>query len=82
MTVSERAARDIKPRLGEVTDDIRDRIAGEPAVPSPERTREIVAEVIDDHRDQIADARRERDANSGCHCTWERTGESAGRADV
>lgn len=61
--IGERAARQIKPRLGEVTDDIRDRIADEPSRPSPERTREIVAEVIDDHRDQIADARRERDAN-------------------
>lgn len=54
--ISERAARDIKPHLDDVTAEIEERIADEPAVPSPERTRQIVS--------------------------WERTGDSAGRADV
>lgn len=62
--ISERAARQIKPRIGEVTGDIRGRIDGEPSWPSPERTRQIVRDVINDHRDQIAAARHERDANT------------------
>lgn len=61
--ISERAARDIKPHLDDVTAEIEERIADEPAVPSPERTRQIVAKVIDDHRDDIAAAQQARDEN-------------------
>lgn len=54
--ISERAARQIKPRIGEVTGDIRGRIDGEPSWPSPERTRQIV-------RDELRAGEAERVGN-------------------
>lgn len=53
---TERAARQIKPRIGEVTGDIRGRIDGEPSWPSPERTRQIV-------RDELRAGEAERVGN-------------------
>lgn len=47
--IDERAARDIKPHLDDVTDEIQERIAEEPGA-APARVRDIVGKVIDDHR--------------------------------
>lgn len=48
--LSERSARDIKPRLQAVTDTIKDRIAEEAVAEAPERVKEIVREVIAETR--------------------------------
>lgn len=60
--ISERVARDIKPHLDEVTAEIEERVASEPR-PDSGRVREIVSEVIDDHRDELAAAKAARDEN-------------------
>lgn len=60
--IDERAARDIKPHLDDVTDEIQERIAEEPGA-APARVRDIVGKVIDDHRDDLAAAKASRDEN-------------------
>jgi len=58
--ITHEQTREIKPRLGDVTAAIRERIADEATREAPERVQEIVAEVIAEHRAQI----RQRDEDA------------------
>lgn len=51
ITVTEKEARDIKPHLEAVTDDIRQRVDTEPHQPTDARTTQIVRETVERYRD-------------------------------
>ncbi len=58
--ITEREARDVKPRLKEVASNIKDRIAEEAVAEAPERVEQIVREVVAEERQKAQ--RGEEDA--------------------
>jgi hypothetical protein len=59
--ISEREARDVKPRLKAVTDSIKEKVAAEATV-EPERVKAIVAEVVAEERDKARQEAEDRAA--------------------
>jgi hypothetical protein len=60
--LSERAARDVKPRLKAVTDAIKEKVTAEAAAPEPERVKEIVSEVVAEERAKARQAAEDAQA--------------------
>lgn len=72
--VTERTARDIKPRLQAVTDSIKEKLTEEAAAPEPERVKEIVAEVVAEERARAQQKAEDRTALADLSKSMERAG--------
>lgn len=60
--LSERAAREVKPRLKAVTDSIKGKLTEEAPAPDPERVQAIVAEVVAEEREKAKERAEDRQA--------------------
>lgn len=72
--ISEREARDIKPRLQAVTNSIKEKLTEEATAPEPDRVKEIVAEVVAEERAKAKQATEDRAALTDLSQSMERAG--------
>lgn len=72
--LTEAAARDIKPRLVDVTKAIKEKVTAEATAPEPERVKEIVAEVVAEEREKAKQATEDAQALADLSAAAENAG--------